>query len=164
MRLGEERAHSVRRGASNCVMLCFCNCHCHLWGCQGKLLVPWLALMPHIWRADKNQGSDQAPSFPWGDASPNPSNLQVGRLQEFPEKMVVWVVKLFSKEQPQFLGWFHQWSELIRVLSMRHYVHEDLGVPGELCPGLAALGTHLGSLPYSLPIPLARHWETGLST
>lgn len=48
MRLGEERAYRVRGGASNCVMLCFYNCRCCLWGCQGKLLVPWLDLMLHM--------------------------------------------------------------------------------------------------------------------
>ena len=40
---------------------------------------------------------------------------------------------------------------------MRHYVHEDLGGPGELCSGLLALSTLVGSLPYSPPITLARH-------
>ena len=46
---------------------------------------------------------------------------------------------------------------------MRRYVHEDLGVPGQSSL-TAALGTRLGTLPYSPPIPLARHRETGLST
>ena len=138
--------------------------------CEDAKVSFWIAVVSshashgRIWRDDKTHGSDQAPSFPWGDAFPNPSSLQVGRLREFPEKMVVWVVKLVPKEQPQFLGGCHQWSELIRVLSMRRYVHEDLGGPGEVCPGLPDLGTYVGSLPYSPPIPRARHWETGLST